>query len=256
MPFPRRADKWRLPGYIQPEKMISYLQNQGQLQYDSPESVVIIYSSGFAKQVQEEDEVDVRPFMGGRLGFFKKFDHRLATLSGFGIGAPAVAAKIEELAAFGVKRFFAIGTCGALNPHLAIGSVVLCEKALREEGTSHHYLPPEAEAESDSLLLRRAETEIKHLGIAIPRTTTWTIDSPYRETREEIAEFAAQGISVVDMEAAAAFAAARYRQVPLACLLVVSDRLTTPEWDPQFHVGPVKVGMNLAWQVAVATLRH
>ena len=254
MSYPHYPGKWQYPGWVNPEKMISYMKDRGHLLYDPPESVVLMYSPALAKKIQEQEDVDVRPFMGGRLGLMKSYHQRVAFLSGFGIGGPAVAAKIEELVAFGVKRFISIGTCGALADDLQVGSLVLCHKAIRDEGTSYHYLDPQETAGADPLLIRRLDGELRKQGLNVGQGVAWTIDSPYRETKEEIDHYRQQGVSVVDMESAAVFAAARFRQVPVASLLVVSDLLTSEDWEPRFHVGPVKVGLELAWQVAVGVL--
>ena len=255
MSYPHYTNKWQLPGWVNPEKMISYMKERGHLLYEAPESVILLYSPALAKKIQEQEEVDLRPFMGGRLGFLEGHNRRLAFLSGFGIGGPAVAAKIEELVAFGVKRSLSVGTCGGLAQGLQVGSLILCDEAVRDEGTSYHYMDPAEPACADPLLLRRLESELKKQGLNVAKGKSWTIDSPYRETKEEVEYFRQQGISAVDMEAAAVFAAARFRQIPAASLLVVSDLLNTEEWEPRFHVGPVKVGLELAWQVAIDTLK-
>jgi hypothetical protein len=72
------------------------------------------------------------PSTGGRVGL----------LGRFGIGAPAATAAVEELAALGTSAVVSVGTAGSLQRDLKPGDLVLCEAAVRDEGVSHHYLPP------------------------------------------------------------------------------------------------------------------
>ncbi len=72
------------------------------------------------------------PSTGGKVGL----------LGQFGIGAPAATAVVEQLAALGTTAVVSIGTAGSLQRDLEPGDLVLCEAAVRDEGVSHHYLPP------------------------------------------------------------------------------------------------------------------
>jgi hypothetical protein len=72
------------------------------------------------------------PSTGGRVGL----------LGQFGIGAPAATGALEELAALGTTAVVSVGTAGSLQRDLKPGDMVLCEAAIRDEGVSHHYLPP------------------------------------------------------------------------------------------------------------------
>ena len=48
---------------------------------------------------------------------------------------------MEELVALGCRRFVSIGTAGSLQPDLAVGDLLVCDRAIRDEGTSYHYQP-------------------------------------------------------------------------------------------------------------------
>ncbi|TFF90810.1 MAG: purine-nucleoside phosphorylase [Promethearchaeota archaeon] len=154
---------------------------------------------------------------------------------GFGIGAPAVAVLIEELAAFGVNNFLSIGTAGALQKDLRLGSYVICNKAIRDEGTSYHYLKPEKFSYPSANIMKNLVEVAKDLELTYSLGIIWTIDAPYGETIEEIDIYRKEGVLTVEMEAAAIFAVAKYLNVEAAALFTISDYLCGDKWQLHFH---------------------
>ncbi|MFD6464800.1 nucleoside phosphorylase [Streptomyces goshikiensis] len=148
----------------------------------------------------------------------------VAVCGGFGLGAPAAALVMEQLISLGARRFVTVGTAAGLQPELGPGSLVLCESALRDEGTSHHYLPPRRTAAAALDLTDR-------LGRLLPRAVrgmVWTTDAPYRETRGEVAAYEKALVLAADMEAAALFTVAEHRQVEAAAIVAIADSLVRP----------------------------
>jgi uridine phosphorylase len=172
---------------------------------------------------------------GGFLGDFfllQATQNRIGVAGNFGIGAPAAAVLVEELAAFGVRRFLSIGLAGGLQPDLRSGDVVVCDRAIRDEGTSYHYLPPSRFADASQAMVTRLTRAFSARGIAHTVGASWTTDAPYRETRREVECYRQAGVKTVDMEAAALFAVGQYLQVEVAAAFVISDTLTDLRWQP------------------------
>lgn len=119
---------------------------------------------------------------------------------------------MEELIASGAHRFLFAGVAGSLQPALPIGALALATSAIREDGTSYHYLPPDRVPRSSGVLtqrLRDAAGAAGARGQALAEGPVWTTDAVYRETSTKVARYAAQGAVAVEMEAAALFAVAR-----------------------------------------------
>lgn len=148
-----------------------------------------------------------------------------------GVGAPLAAGFLEEAIAAGARRVAAIGGAGALVPELTLGHVVLPTAAVRDEGTSHHYLPPAREVEADPTSLRTAQAFLDAREVPYVAAKTWTTDGLYRETAARIARRREEGCVTVEMETAAFYAVARFRRIRLAQLLYAADDLTGEAWD-------------------------
>jgi len=171
------------------------------------------------------------------------------------VGAPATVMVMEEMIAAGVGAFIGVGLCGSLDETLPIGSLVIAGSCHRDEGTSYHYLPPDAPVSPTD----RAVAALKEAaGEELPVVAHWTIDAIYRETRGKIGRRRSQGVKTVDMEASAVYAAAAHRGVEAAMLLVVSDELWHDTWRPGFHaerMGPARdralgIGLRAARDLA------
>lgn len=148
-----------------------------------------------------------------------------------GLGAPAAISSMEEMIAFGCRTFIAVGGAGALVPDLALGHAMVVDRALRDEGTSHHYLPPSRFVDSDSDVSEAILKSCRTAGLTAHRGTTWTTDAIFRETRSRVIRRVSEGCSMVEMEAAAFFAVAKFRGVRVGQLLYAGDTLVADDWD-------------------------
>jgi uridine phosphorylase len=147
-----------------------------------------------------------------------------------GIGAPNASAVLEELIAVGGKEFINVGTAGGLQEP----GVFLCEKAIRDEGTSYHYISHGKYSYPDKALTEKLRKSLEKNKIVATSGISWTIDTPYRETKKEVLHYKKQGVATVEMEASAIFAVAKFRKVKIASAFIVSDILGE-KWDPRFH---------------------
>jgi len=150
-----------------------------------------------------------------------------------GIGAPLAAGFLEELIAFGCRKFIACGAAGVLDSCLAKGTVVIPNAAVRDEGASYHYVSPSREIELDPTVVSVAEAVLRSHGIPHRVGKTWTTDAIYRETRSRISRRKAERCLTVEMECSAFAAVARFRGVKFGQLLATGDDVSGSEWDPR-----------------------
>ncbi len=148
-----------------------------------------------------------------------------------GVGAPLSAGYLEELIARGCRAFVACGGAGVLVPDVALGHVIVPVAAVRDEGTSYHYLPASREVEPTRQAVEALVATLEHHHVPFVRGKTWTTDGIYRETRGKVERRVAEGCLSVEMEAAAFFAVAAFRGVAFGQLLYAGDDLSGDAWD-------------------------
>jgi uridine phosphorylase len=150
-----------------------------------------------------------------------------------GVGAPAAVARFERVIALGCRKFIVCGGAGVLDGAINVGHIVVPSSAIRDEGASHHYLKPSREVAPTRHALAAIEAVLSENHHDYVRGKTWTTDAVYRETRERVNRRRREGCLVVDMEAAAFFAVARFRRVECAQILYGGDSLAGRRWDPR-----------------------
>ncbi|MGA9839515.1 MAG: nucleoside phosphorylase [Thermoplasmata archaeon] len=152
-----------------------------------------------------------------------------------GVGAPTTVIRAEELIALGTREIIGIGYAGSLTRDVGPGEVVLCDRAIRDEGTSHHYAHPSVPARPSPSLREWAGRALQDAHVVFRTGPSWTTDAPYRETRAELRHYRREGILTVEMEAASLFVLGRHRRVRTASVFVISDVLDERGWTPHFH---------------------
>ena len=181
-------------------------------------------------------------------------DTQVLVMKATGVGSPTAVMTLEELIASGVTRLVSLGAAGGLQPDLSVGDVVVCERAIRDEGTSLHYLPPAKYAEPDHALTDRLCAAIGAQDIAFTRGTSWTTDAPYRETLEDLLRYRAEGVATVEMEASALFSVGAYRKVQVCSLFSISDKLDEQGWHQGYLSEAKTESLKRIFQAALTML--
>ncbi len=150
---------------------------------------------------------------------------------GCAVGASFAVLVAEELFASGCELLISVTSAGQIVRIGAPPYFVLIEKALRDEGTSYHYLPPEKFSHIAPGLLSMLDDVFLHTPDSVHRGATWTTDAPFRETETAIAHCHDLGIMAVEMEAAALYAFAEARQKAVVCFAHVTNQMARIEKD-------------------------
>jgi uridine phosphorylase len=146
---------------------------------------------------------------------------------GMAVGAPFAVLVAEQLAASGAELVISITSAGQIAPLPTVPCFVLIERALRDEGTSAHYMPPGRWSHLDVGLQTRLTGAFDHLPAPVLTGASWTTDAPYRETGAAIEAAERAGTVCVEMEAAGLYAYASARQHRVVCFAHVTNTMAT-----------------------------
>jgi len=148
----------------------------------------------------------------------------------FGMGSPNAATLMDLLSAIAPKAVLFLGKCGGLKRKNQLGDLVLPIAAIRGEGTSNDYMPPEVPALPAFALQRAVSTMIRDLGhdywtgtVYTTNRRVWEHDAAFKEYLQRLRCMA------IDMETATIFAAGFANRIPVGALLLVSDQPMVPE---------------------------
>ena len=160
----------------------------------------------------------------------------------------------EELAVMGTKKMILMTWGGTLQPNLKPGDIVVCNRAIRDEGASHHYLPSAKYIDADTALVEELVTALRARGAQCSVGTTWTTDAPYRETREEVIQYQSEGVKTVEMESAGLFTVGQVRSVQTASIVIGMDSLASLHWQTPERLDDIMHSLETVYAAAIDVL--
>lgn len=202
-----------------------------------PVAVMVSCAPDIALIKSKKDNFKVSSFLTSTI-MTSEENNKGVCFAGPFIGSPYAAMLLECLIARGARQIIVLGWCGAVTEKLEAGDIIIPCKSIVDEGTSSNYSILDTKIPSSTPDLNMTQQLSDHLtscGIDFQKETVWTTDAIYRETEKKVAYFRRVGAKAVEMECSALFSVARYRKASIAGLLVVSDKLTSKEWEPGFR---------------------
>jgi uridine phosphorylase len=255
MNFPNFSDKHANPSLLNAADIIQYRRHLGRIP-DAPdlEGVLLCLERGLPRRMRWKIPVRGVGSMNGDLYAVKKTKNKVAVMTGFGGGSPMGVELAEEFIAMGAKRLVLMTWGGTLQSDLKARDIVVCDRAIRDEGASHHYLPADKYIAADSDLVGSLVGSIRTRGNQCTTGATWTTDAPYRETLEEVRQYQAEGVKTVEMESAGLFAIGRVRGVQTASVVVIMDSLANFCWQVPERLDGIQRSLEIVYSAAIEAL--
>lgn len=197
---------------------------------------VLCFFAEILKESLEKGELRVIGMLGSEMGENPIYLHETPGCPSVivihpGVGAPLAVGFLEEILSLGVDKVMVCGGCGVLKPEIKVGDALIPVEAVRDEGTSYHYLPPSRSVSASPQAVQALESVCREMGVPYRLTKAWTTDAFYRETPARRARRVAEGCEIVEMEAAALFALAQFRKVLLGQVVYGGDLVIPEGWD-------------------------
>jgi uridine phosphorylase len=235
--------------------LLAYRRASGQLpDFPPPRAVIFAPQKSLADYaLRRHSTKRIRGFLG-EFYLLKRTGGQIALSTGFGIGAPVIAALTDEFAALGVKQFALIGLAGGLQPELSTGSLVICNSAIRGEGVSRHYLPPHSTVDASEEMVNGVSQVLAKHNQPHSIGTTWTTDAPFRELRKIVLGHQRAEVLAVDMEAAALLAVARSMELSAIAMFSMADQLGDGCWRMATDLHSARKGLEILFDALVEYL--
>lgn len=204
---------------------------------DMPECCVIcFFPKAIKKFLRNNPDYEIVYTFTGSNGFIKAPVYKVKVgsvyicLTQAIVGAPVAAAQIDEISAIGCTKFLCIGSAGVIDKEHQYGKLMLPIAAIRDEGTSYHYVKPAYEIEVDKKIVKTTEDYFVKNNLPLIKGKTWTTDAFYRETKDKIALRKSEGCISAEMECAAYLASAQYNKVKFGQILYAGDCIGGEMW--------------------------
>ncbi len=234
-PPPILADKhYRSPSTFAPENLLREARRQKGLEAGTvPEFCVLDPDGDIVRRLVADGRARSDQAWACYHTEMHRFEHGAETFGivGCAVGAAYAVLVAEQMFASGCRLLISVTSAGEIAVVREPPYFVLIERALRDEGTSYHYMAPSTFSDLDPDLAATFDGAFEATGQAVTRASTWTTDAPFRETEEAISAARAHGVVAVEMEAAALYAFARARGRPVVCFAHVTNRLARNEGD-------------------------
>ena len=202
---------------------------------DISEHAVLCFFGDAIEKLKKEIPFEIKYTLKAETHFFPVYEfqyrEKKVAVIHMPVGAPLAASFLDELGAIGCTKFIACGGCGVLAEDLPVGALLIPVSAVRDEGTSYHYLPPSREVRANEHAVKCVEKTLSEQGVRYSKVKTWTTDAFFRETKAKIQLRREEGCATVEMEASAFMAAAEFRNVTFGQLLYAGDDLSGSVWD-------------------------
>jgi uridine phosphorylase len=159
------------------------------------------------------------------------------------IGGPYTVLIAEQLAVCSAKLIVGLASAGRLDSRIPLPSIVLADEAIRDEGTSYHYLPASRTVKGTQGILPALERCLRETELPVRRGLVWTTDAPYRETEEQMQRYADMGALAVEMQAASLFA---FSQRQGCAVALVAHLTNAPDHEGEaFAKGPEDADVSI-----------
>jgi uridine phosphorylase len=207
------------------------------LEEEMPSCLVLTFSNNLIEQLSQLDSVR-------KIGYIKtpseksdifrsEFDGKPFAFLHIPVGAAAAAIKLERAIALGAEKIIVFGSAGVLDHEISAGNLLIPVSAVRDEGTSYHYLSQSREVEMNQKVIASIIEILEKRHIQYQKCKTWTTDAIFRETEKKVLKRKSEGCLTVEMECSALIAVAEFRGVKFGQLLYALDSLGSINWDPR-----------------------
>lgn len=229
-----RAKAYDQPSLFTPENLLREARRQKSLAAGEVPAVCLLDPDGdIVRYLRRSGRATLNPHWACYHTEMYDFEHGGLSFGiiGCAVGASFAVLVAEQLFVSGCRLLLSMTSAGQIVPKGDPPYFILIDRALRDEGTSYHYLPPSEYVGIDPGLRDRLQGAFAGLAEPVYVGTSWTTDAPFRETPTAIEAARREEVLAVEMEAAALYAFAEAFGQPVVCFAHVTNQMATIEGD-------------------------
>lgn len=219
---------------FKPENLLREARRQKELtECEIPEVCVLDPDGDMISYLKKSGRASVNSCWAGYHTTMYDFElnGRTVGIIGEAVGASFAVLVAEQMFVSGCQLLISITSAGTITPPAGGEQFILIDQALRDEGTSYHYLPPDEPALLNREILNKLQDLPNNPELSVDIATSWTTDAPYRETQAAIQKAKAEGSTAVEMEASALYAFAKARQKLVICFAHLTNTMAREAGD-------------------------
>ena len=250
-PFPHFADKHKYKAILTPQQQLEFYKTMGKYPtFAGPKTLIMVVDKELFKNVLEDYETQQCDGTFSDVYFLT--DHPSTAIAKFGLTSPWNAFKLERAIAWGVTQVIFIGTACALQKDIAVGDLFICEKAIRDEGTSYHYLAYSKYVYPSKKMQKLLLNTLEEINKPYKIGTIWTTDAFFRATIEEVTHYQKEGVLGIEMETAGLLSIAVYRNIDMIAMYTRTDSYANLKWEKAANYKKAKMkAMNEFFEIAL-----
>ena len=219
---------------FKPENLLREARRQKSIRHGTVPKVCVLDPDGdilsYLQKTEQVKSIDHWACYHTKMYAFNYNDIEVGII-GNAVGASFAVLLAEQMFVSGCELLISITSAGIINQPKNESEFILITKALRDEGTSYHYMPPSEFSELSSELVELLKRLVKNKKFSVENGTSWTTDAPYRETNSAIQIAKSMRINVVEMESAALYAFAQAKNKRVVCFAHLTNTMAQDEGD-------------------------
>lgn len=199
--------------------------------FSTNKMIITFFPEVITRLIEEKQIILERTIQGENPVYIYKYVDSDILLTLGQVGCPACGGNLDLFNALGVNKVMFCGGGGVLDKTIEVGTILVVQGAIRDEGFSYHYVAPSRVIYSDEKIVNKISSFLSKKEIKYISGLTWTTDAIFRETKDRVALRRSEGAKIVEMEQAGCIAVAQFRKFDYGALIYGGDDVSSDEWD-------------------------
>lgn len=199
--------------------------------FSTNKMIISFFPEVVTRLIEEQQIILERTIQGENPVYVYKYVDSDILLTLGHVGCPACGGNLDLFNALGVNKVMFCGGGGVLDKTIEVGTILVVQGAIRDEGFSYHYVAPSRVIYTDEKIVNKISSFLTEKEIKYISGLTWTTDAIFRETKDRVALRRSEGAKIVEMEQAGCIAVAQFRKFDYGALIYGGDDVSSDEWD-------------------------